>query len=273
VKSNELNSFHLNITFAVMILTDTHTHLYTQQFAEDVDEVIAKSIEKGVTRLFLPNIDVASIDGMMKLGEQYPNNCFPMMGLHPTSVTDNYKDDLALMHDWFNKYKFCAVGEIGIDLYWDKTHLKEQQDAFRTQIKWAKEMKLPIVIHCRDSFDEIFEIMDELNDDDMRGIFHCFTGTVEQAMHIINYGNFKLGIGGVVTFKNSGLDKVVEQVDIKHLVLETDSPYLAPTPNRGKRNESAYIFMIAEKVADIYQITVDEVAKITTKNSVEVFGF
>lgn len=256
-----------------MILTDTHTHLYSEQFKEDIDEVITNCIAKGISRLFLPNIDSESIEGMMQLGNKYPNNCFPMMGLHPTSVKDNYQEELTLMKNWLDKHNFCAIGEIGIDLYWDKTHLKEQQDAFRTQISWAKERNLPFVIHCRDAFDEIFEILNELNDDNMRGIFHCFTGTIEQANHIINYDGFKLGIGGVVTFKNAGLDKVVAQVDIKHLVLETDSPYLAPTPYRGKRNDSTYLYNIAEKIAEIKDIDIEEIARITTKNSIEIFGF
>jgi len=256
-----------------MILTDTHTHLYSEQFNEDIDNVIQNCIDKGITRLFLPNIDSSSIEEMISLEDKYPHNCFPMMGLHPTSVGENYKEELAIVAEWMAKHKFCAIGEIGIDLYWDKTFLKEQQEAFRFQIALAKKYDLPFVIHCRDSFEEIFKILDELNDDKMRGIFHCFTGTVEQANHIINYGSFKLGIGGVVTFKNSGLDKVVEQIDLKHLVLETDAPYLAPTPYRGKRNESSYLLGIAEKVADIYNISLEEVAKITTKNSQDVFGF
>ena len=256
-----------------MILTDTHTHLYSKEFIDDIDAVIKSCMDKGITRLFLPNIDSSSISDMMKLSEKYPGNCFPMMGLHPCSVNENYKEELVLVEEWLNKYKFCAVGEIGIDLYWDKTFLKEQQEVFRHQINLAKKMNLPFVIHCRDSFDEIFEIMDELNDEKMKGIFHCFTGTVEQANHIINYGGFKIGIGGVVTFKNSGLDKVVEQIDLQHLVLETDSPYLAPVPYRGKRNESTYLYLVAEKVADIYQLSIEEVAEITTNNSKEVFGF
>ncbi len=256
-----------------MILTDTHTHLYSEQFNDDIDLVIKNCLDNGIERLFLPNIDSSSIDGMLKLGVNYPKNCFPMMGLHPTSVGENYKEELNIMKEWLNKQDFCAIGEIGIDLYWDKSFLKEQQDAFRTQINWAKEKELPFVIHCREAFDEIFEILDELNDDKMRGIFHCFTGTIEQANHIINYGDFKIGIGGVVTFKNSGLDKVVEQINLKHLVLETDSPYLAPTPYRGKRNESGYLLGIAEKVADIYNISIQEVAEITTANSKDIFGF
>ena len=256
-----------------MILTDTHTHLYSDQFNEDIDTVIQNCIDKGITRLFLPNIDSESIDGMMKLGEKYPKNCFPMMGLHPTSVKENYKEELTLVKEWMSKHPFCAVGEIGIDLYWDKTFLVAQQEAFRFQIKLAKEYNLPFVIHCRDAFDEIFEILNELNDDKMRGIFHCFTGTIEQANHVINYGGFKIGIGGVVTFKNSGLDKVVAQIDLEHLVLETDSPYLAPTPFRGKRNESTYLYTIAERVADIKEVSIEKVAQITTENSKQVFGF
>ncbi|MGB0887685.1 MAG: TatD family hydrolase [Vicingaceae bacterium] len=256
-----------------MVLTDTHTHLYSKQFKDDIDSVIQNCIDKGITRLFLPNIDSSSIDGMMVLELKYPDNCFPMMGLHPTSVKENFREELALMEEWLDRKDFCAIGEIGIDLYWDKTFLKQQQEAFRFQIELAKKYNLPFVIHSRDAFDEIFEILDELNDENMRGIFHCFTGTIEQANHIINYGDFKIGIGGVVTFKNSGLDKVVEQIDIKHLVLETDAPYLAPTPFRGKRNESSYLYNIAEKVADIYNISIEEVAKITTANSKQVFGF
>ena len=256
-----------------MILTDTHTHLYSSQFDEDRTQSINTCIENGISRLFLPNIDSSSIEGMLALEKEFPNNCFAMMGLHPCSVKENYKEELALVEEWLNKRDFCAIGEIGIDLYWDKTTLTIQQDAFRTQIMWAKERNLPFVIHCRDAFDEIFEIMDELNDDKMRGVFHCFTGNLEQANHIINYGGFKLGIGGVVTFKNAGLDKVVEQIDLQHLVLETDSPYLAPVPYRGKRNESSYLLNIAEKISEIHQVSLDEVAKITTDNSVEVFGF
>ncbi len=260
-------------TFVAMILTDTHTHLYSEQFNDDIVEVIKNSLEKGIERFFLPNIDSSSIDGMLSLEKEYPKHCFPMMGLHPCSVGENYLEELKIVKNWLDKKSFCAIGEIGIDLYWDKTFFKEQQDAFSTQIQWAKEKNLPFVIHCRDAFDEIFEIMDELNDEKMRGIFHCFTGNIDQANHIINYGGFKLGIGGVVTFKNSGLDKVVEQLDIEHLVLETDSPYLAPVPYRGKRNESSYLYNIADKISDIYQISIEEVAKITTENSKEVFGF
>ncbi len=256
-----------------MILTDTHTHLYSEQFNEDRTEIIHRAINNGVERLFLPNIDSSSINGMLALQQQFPKNCFAMMGLHPTSVKENYLEELSIIKNHLNQQYFCAIGEIGIDLFWDKTFLKEQQEAFRTQINWAKERNLPFVIHCRDSFNEMFEILDELNDEKMRGIFHCFTGNIEQAKHIINYGGFKLGIGGVVTFKNSGLEGVLKQVDIRHLVLETDSPYLAPVPYRGKRNESSYIVNVAEKLSDIYQLPIEKIAEITTQNSVEVFSF
>lgn len=256
-----------------MILTDTHTHLYSEQFNEDRTAMVQRAINNGVTRLFLPNIDSSSIQEMLALQQQFPENCFAMMGLHPTSVKENYLEELNLVEQYLNQQHFCAIGEIGIDLYWDKTFLRQQQDAFSTQIKWAKELNLPFVIHCRDSFDEIFEILDELNDEKMRGIFHCFTGNSAQATKVIEYGGFKLGIGGVVTFKNLGLEEVLKQVDIKHLVLETDSPYLAPVPYRGKRNESSYIVSVAEKLSDIYQIPIEKIAEITTQNSVEVFGF
>ena len=256
-----------------MILTDTHTHLYSSQFDEDRTQVVENCINKGISRLFLPGIDSESINGMLALEKQFPKNCYAMMGLHPCSVKENFKEELVIVEQWLNKRNFCAIGEIGIDLYWDKSTLPIQQDAFRTQIIWAKERNLPFVIHCRDAFDEIFEIMDELNDEKMRGIFHCFTGNLEQAKHIIDYGGFKLGIGGVVTFKNAGLDKVVEQISTEHIVLETDSPYLAPTPYRGKRNESTYLINIADRISDIHQISIEKVAEITTANSKEVFGF
>lgn len=256
-----------------MILTDTHTHLYSEQFNEDRTEMVQRAINSGVSRLFLPNIDSSSINGMLSLQKQFPENCFAMMGLHPTSVKENYLDELKLVEQHLNQQQFCAIGEIGIDLFWDKTYLKQQQEAFKIQINWAKERNLPFVIHRRDSFNEIFEILDELNDENMRGIFHCFTGNLEQAKKIIAYGGFKLGIGGVVTFKNSGLEVVLKNIDLSNLVLETDSPYLAPVPYRGKRNESSYIVNVAEKLSDIYQLPTQKIAEITTQNSVEVFGF
>ena len=255
-----------------MQLTDTHTHLYATQFDEDRDEMITKCFDNNITRLFLPNIDQTSVKGMLDLVEKYPENCFPMIGIHPCSVNENWEEELAEYVELLKNQKFYAIGEIGIDLYWDKSTLGIQQKAFEAQIILAKKEKLPIVIHARDSFDEIFEIVDKHNDEDLTGIFHCFTGTIEQANKIINYNGFKIGIGGVVTFKNAGLDKVVAQIPMKHLVVETDSPYLAPHPNRGKRNESSYLSLIAEKIADLHGISNEKVAEITTENSREVFG-
>lgn len=255
-----------------MILTDTHTHLYSEQFKDDIDEVVQKAINLGISRFFLPNIDSGYTAALLALAKKYPDNMFPMMGLHPCSVKADYQQELTHVEKMLPEHQVVAIGEIGIDLYWDKTFFKEQQAAFRHQIRLAKANNLPFVIHCRDAFDEIFEILDEENDENMRGIFHCFTGNLEQAQKIINYGGFKLGIGGVVTFKNAGLDKVVEQINLEHLVLETDAPYLAPVPYRGKRNESAYIIEIATKVANLKQVSLEEVAKITTTNSKTVFG-
>jgi len=194
-----------------------------------------------------------------------------MMGLHPTSVKENYQEELAHVKKWIDKRHFYAIGEIGIDLYWDKSFLLQQQEAFRTQIQWAKEKKLPIVIHCRDAFDEIFEVLETEKDDNLFGIFHCFTGTLEQAQKAISY-KMKLGIGGVVTFKNGKIDKFLHQIDLKHIVLETDSPYLAPTPYRGKRNESSYITKVVDKLVDIYDCSFEEISEITTQNSKDVFN-
>ncbi|MBF90701.1 MAG: hydrolase TatD [Flavobacteriales bacterium] len=254
-----------------MHLIDTHTHLFAQQFDEDRSEVVHKALEKGVQQMLLPNIDSSSIQPMLNLCTEFPNNCFPMMGLHPCDVKDNYLEELVIIEEWLQKEKFVAVGEIGIDLYWDKSTLSIQQDAFRKQVRLAKKYKLPIAIHVRDSFDEVFTIIDEMNDDDLSGVFHCFTGNETEANHIINYGGFKLGIGGVVTFKNSGLDKTLRTIPIEHLILETDSPYLAPEPYRGKRNESSYVVLVAEKLAEIYGKSVEEIADITTQNTNELF--
>jgi TatD DNase family protein len=255
-----------------MQLIDTHTHLYSEQFDDDRKEAIQKAIELGVEKFFLPNIDLTSIEGMHALEKKFPSRCFPMMGLHPCSVNANFEKELDLMEEKLDQHKYIAIGEIGIDLYWEKSLLKEQEIAFKRQIVWAKRMNLPIVIHCREAFDEILAILDEVNDDKLFGVFHCFTGSLEQANHILGYGNFKLGIGGVVTFKNSGLDKVVQNLELKDLVLETDSPYLAPTPYRGKRNESAYLVNVADKLSDIFELTMEEIAKQTTKNALEIFN-
>jgi TatD DNase family protein len=253
------------------MITDTHTHLYSSQFKEDQKEMMQRAKDAGVSRFFIPAIDSSYTESMLKLEEDYPLDVFLMMGLHPTSVNENYKDELAHVKKWIAKKDFYAIGEIGIDLYWDTSFLTQQQDAFRTQIKWAKEKKLPIIIHCRDAFDEIFEILEAEKGDDLKGIFHCFTGTKEQALQAISY-NMKLGIGGVVTFKNGKIDTFLNEIDIQHLVLETDAPYLAPAPYRGKRNESAYITNVIDKLVDIYELSFKEISEITTQNAKAVFG-
>ena len=254
-----------------MIITDTHTHLYSDQFDEDRNEVIQRALDAGVTRLFIPAIDSTFLESMLKLEKEFPENTFLMMGLHPTHVKENVDEELAFVKKWLDKRTFYAVGEIGIDLYWDKTFLKQQQYAFKQQIKWAKEKKIPVAIHCRDAFDEIFEILEEEKGADLFGVFHCFTGNLEQAKKAISY-NLKLGIGGVVTFKNGKIDKFLNEIPLEHIVVETDAPYLAPTPFRGKRNESSFITKVVDKLSDIYQISPQEVAKITTKNSQDIFG-
>ncbi|TVZ25940.1 TatD DNase family protein [Gillisia sp. Hel_I_86] len=254
-----------------MMLTDTHTHLYSKEFDADRKEVIEKAIKKGISRFFIPAIDSSHTIAMYELEAQFPENVFLMMGLHPTSVKSNFEEELQFIEEQFNKRDFYAVGEIGIDLYWDKTLLKEQQTAFKHQIQLAKSKNLPIVIHCRDAFDEVFEVLESEKDDHLFGIFHCFTGNKEQALKALSY-NMKLGIGGVVTFKNGGLDKFLAEIPMEHIVLETDAPYLAPAPFRGKRNESAHIEIIAQKVATLYGLCLEEVAAITTKNSKDIFG-
>ena len=254
-----------------MIITDTHTHLYSEAFDEDREEVIVRAMDAGVSRFFIPAIDSTYTLAMYNLEKLYPDNIFLMMGLHPTHVKENYKEELMHVEEQLAQRKFLAIGEIGIDLYWDKTFLKEQQEAFRHQINLAKKYKLPIVIHCREAFNEIFEILEQEQDDDLFGIFHCFTGTIEQANKAIAYG-MKLGIGGVSTFKNGKIDQFLNQIKLKHIVLETDSPYLAPVPYRGKRNESSYIVKVLEKLALIYNLSKEEIASITTQNAKEIFG-
>lgn len=254
-----------------MILTDTHTHLYSEEFSEDRSVMIQRAIDAGVKRFFVPSIDSSYTQQMYELEAKYPENIYLMMGLHPTYVKENYMEELAHVEAELAKREFAAIGEIGIDLYWDKTRLKEQQYAFKHQIQLAKKYKLPINIHCRDAFDEVFEVLESEKGEGLYGIFHCFTGDFEQAQKAISY-NMKLGIGGVVTFKNGKIDQFLQDIDIKYIVLETDSPYLAPAPYRGKRNESSYTKLVAEKLAGIYGLTVEEIAEITTKNSVDVFG-
>ena len=253
------------------MLTDTHTHLYSDHFNEDLSLVMQRAFDSGVKRLFIPAIDSATTEAMYSLEKQYPDNVFLIMGLHPTSVKSNFEQELEHVKREFSKRHFFAVGEIGIDLYWDKSNLENQKKAFKIQIQLAKKYKLPIVIHCRDAFDEIFKILESENDDDLFGIFHCFTGTEEQANKAISF-NMKLGIGGVVTFKNSKIDTFLNKIDIKNIVLETDSPYLSPVPYRGKRNESSYLPLICKKLAEIYQLSEEEISLITTQNSKDVFG-
>lgn len=233
--------------------------------------MIQRAKDAGVSRFFIPAIDSSSTERMFDLEKNFPNDVFLMMGLHPTYVKENYKEELAHVKKWINKRPFYAIGEIGIDLYWDKTFVTQQQEAFRTQIQWAKEKKLPIVIHCRDAFDEVFEVLEAEKGADLFGIFHCFTGTLAQAKQAISY-NMKLGIGGVATFKKGKIDKFLNEIDIKDIVLETDSPYLAPTPYRGKRNESAYLTNVVDKLVDIYGLTFDEISAITTQNSKDIFS-
>lgn len=254
-----------------MILTDTHTHLYSEAFEKDRDEVIKKAMELGVERFFIPSIDSTYTQAMLGLEQAYPNHMFLMMGLHPTHVKENFKKELQHVERLLDERKFYAVGEIGIDLYWDRTFFKAQQEAFRFQIQLAKKHNLPIVIHSRESFDEIFEILEEEKGADLFGIFHCFTGTLEQAKRAISF-NMKLGIGGVVTFKNGKIDMFLDQIDLEHIVLETDSPYLAPVPYRGKRNESAYLLNVLKRLSEIYGKDEREIAQITTKNSKTIFG-
>ena len=254
-----------------MILTDTHTHLYIEAFEEDRREVVERAIALGVERFFIPAIDSSYTESMLDLERDFPGHIFLMAGLHPTHVKEDYKKELDHVEKLLAQRRFYAVGEIGIDLYWDKTYFGQQREAFAYQIGLASEYDLPIVIHSRDSFEEIIQVLDEVAQPSLRGIFHCFTGTIEQARMAIDR-NMKLGIGGVVTFKNGKIDQFLDQIPLEHIVLETDAPYLAPTPFRGKRNESAYIINVLDKLSDIYGRSQEEIAQITTANSKEVFG-
>jgi len=254
-----------------MVLTDTHTHLYYETMADKRTALMERCLSNNISRLFLPNVDRESVPLVFDLVRAYPDQCFPMLGLHPCSVKENWQQELNDIREAHQQHQIVAIGEIGIDLYWDKTTLNEQVEVFRQQINWAKSLKLPIVIHCRDAFNEVYEVLQQEQDENLRGVFHCFTGTLEQAQKVTALGFF-LGIGGVVTYKNSGLDKVVAEIDLKHIVLETDSPYLTPVPFRGKPNESSYLIYIAQKVAELHQIPLDKVADITTENSKRLFG-
>ena len=253
-----------------MNIIDTHTHLYLNQFNEDIDDVIFRAKEIGIKKFLFPAIDSSHFDNMHNLKNKYPNEIYLMSGLHPNDVRENYKDELDFVVNSLKINNYVAIGEIGIDLYWDKSFLKQQQEAFAYQIRLAIKHDLPIVIHCRDAFIEIFEILDKENCNKLRGVFHCFTGTLEEAQRAIDLG-FVLGIGGVVTFKNGGIDKFLHKIDLKNIVLETDSPYLAPVPFRGKRNESSYLIYVLEKLSEIYGISKEKIAQITSKNAEKVF--
>jgi TatD DNase family protein len=254
-----------------MQIIDTHTHLYLDQFKDDVDQVIQRAFDSGVEKFIFPAIDSSHYKDMHELRNRYPENIYLMSGLHPVSVKDNYKEELNFVLKSLETHNYVAIGEIGIDLYWDKTFLKQQQEAFEFQIRLAISNNLPIVIHCRDGFDEIFEILDAEKCSKMRGIFHCFTGTLEQANRAIGLG-FLLGIGGVVTFKNGGIDKFLNKINIKNIVLETDAPYLSPVPHRGKRNESFYVTYILKKISELYGLNEQDIAKITSKNAFKIFN-
>lgn len=249
---------------------DSHTHLYLDAFSADRDAVIQRALNAKVSRMLLPNIDRASMDAMLKLADQYPEHCFPMIGLHPTSVKKNYREELAHVETALQKPGIIAIGETGIDLYWDKTHLKEQEEAFTAQIGWAMELDLPLVIHARDSFREIFRILDKSGGPGLRGVFHSFTGGMEELKQALSY-NFMIGINGIVTFKNSGLGALVSSIPKNRLLLETDAPFLAPVPYRGKRNESSYLLETAAKVAEIYNLSREEIARITSANAEQLF--
>jgi TatD DNase family protein len=253
-----------------MNLIDTHAHIYSTEFDSDRDEMIREIRAAGIDRIYMPNVDVHTIDAMLRCESSYPGMCIPMMGLHPCDVKEDFEDQLELMKEWLDKRSFAAVGEIGLDLYWDKSFFEQQKEALKIQIDWAKNESLPIVLHCRESMDETIEIVREEQDGSLRGIFHCFNGNLSQAKEIIELG-FLLGIGGVVTFKNGGLDQVIPEIGLEHLVLETDAPYLAPVPFRGKRNSPAYLPYIASKIGDYLKVSKETVAAQTTANALNLF--
>jgi TatD DNase family protein len=254
-----------------MILIDTHCHLYASEFDADRTLMIERALHIGIQEFYLPGIDSEAIDGMLNLEKQYPNICFPMMGLHPCYVKDNYLQELNIVENWLKQRKFVAIGEIGLDFYWDKTFATQQQEAFEQQMQWALDYRLPIVIHTREAMQATIDAVKPFAKKGLKGIFHCFSGSYESAKEIIGM-DFLLGIGGVVTYKNAGLSEVVGKLDLKHLVLETDAPYLSPVPFRGKRNESSYLEFVLKKIAEVKQITIEEVATITTQNAKELFG-
>jgi TatD DNase family protein len=250
--------------------TDTHAHIYSKQFNEDRDAMLERTFMAGVQRIYMPNIDHSSIDGMLELEERYPEHCFAMMGLHPCSVKADFEKELYIVEQWLAKRHFVAIGEMGIDLYWDKSFYEHQREAFLIQARWAVQYKLPLVIHCREAMPQTLELLESIASDDLYGVLHCFTGTLDDARRLIAM-NFRLGIGGVVSYKNGGLDQVVPHIELKHLLLETDSPYLAPVPHRGKRNETSYLPLIAARVAELSGNDTETIADITTRNALDMF--
>lgn len=253
------------------MLIDTHTHIYSQEFDTDIDEVIERSLQNDIHKLFMPNIDSSSIKPMLDLSNRYKQICYPMMGIHPTSVNTDFQEELEVIEYWLDKHKFIAIGEIGIDMYWDQTFREEQEYVFRQQLKYAQQLNLPVVIHTRDSFDIAFENILKENNGNLKGVFHCFTGTVKQANKVLDMG-FKIGVGGVITFKNSGIAELVSQLKPHDIVLETDAPYLAPVPFRGKRNESSYLKHIAQKVAEVFELPLEQIEDITSQTALELFN-
>lgn len=253
-----------------MILVDSHAHIYTKEFKADIADVIERAKETGVEKIYMPNIDHESIDDMLGLADRYPGYCIPMMGLHPCSVDRDFEKQLYEVEEYLSKGGFCAIGEMGTDLYWDKTFFEQQQEAFRIQSELALNHQLPIVIHCRESIDETIELVKPFAERGLKGVFHCFTGSIGQANRVIDMG-FQLGLGGVATFKKGGLEPIMENIALEHILLETDSPYLAPTPNRGKRNEPAYVKLVAEKIAAVLNKEVEEIGEITSRNSKTLF--
>jgi len=253
------------------MIIDTHTHLYLNDFAGDIDAVIKRAGDEGVEKFYLPAIDSTETENIFALEKKYPGKCFAMMGLHPCSVKENYKEELEMVYHWLQQRKFAAIGEIGLDLYWDKTFIDQQYESFHRQIEWALQFDLPVVLHTREAVQQSIDVIKEYAGKNLRGIFHCFGGTLRNALDIIGTG-FYLGIGGVITYKNSGLAEVIKEIDIKNIVLETDAPYLTPVPFRGKRNESSYLKYVVQKIAEVKNIAVEEVAEITTNNAEKVFG-
>ena len=256
-----------------MQFIDTHAHLFWDKFDNDLDQVTQRAKETGITKIYNPNVDSTTVKKMLEICDKYPETVFPLMGLHPGSVRENFEQELEIIEKYLRNGRYYGVGEIGIDLYWDENKkFKDQQiKAFTYQVRLAKELKLPIIIHTRKAFNEIFNVIDKENDDDLFGIFHCFSGNITQANKIIEYGGFKFGLGGVLTYKNAKLPKVISKIDLEHIVLETDSPFLPPVPKRGERNESSFLLYIAQKIAEIKNIDIETVAKVTTQNAIQVF--